>query len=277
MKKTFRYLLLTFIVLTVLTIIYKSNNLKDKKLNHLNNIDKNISFFNYKYIDRYIKYKNNNPNLKDIDIITRVNLNLDYPFYENTKLSSKLNKINILVNKYIYLPNDYIPNNLETINTKYALSNKLLVSDARMAFEEMAEDAKKNDYTLRVISAYRSYNYQLELYNKYVATDGIEKADTYSARPGFSEHQTGLVIDIDNAKIEYENFETTEEFKWMQNNAYKYGYILRYPKGKENITGYNYESWHYRYVGKNIAEYLKKNDLTFDEYYIQFIEKEKEN
>jgi len=277
MRRIFTYVLATFIILVVLTLVLvsKSNNKnpQDEKLSILNNIDKKIDYFNYDYIDRYISYKDKNPFLSDEDVVTRVNLNLDYSFYKKTSISNHLNKVTILVNKYISLPSDYVPDNLESIDSKYTESSKLLVSDARLAFESMASDAKKEGYNIRVVSAYRSYNYQETLYNKYVLSDGKEKADTYSARPGYSEHQTGLVIDIDNTIVDYNNFESTKEFKWMQENSYKYGYILRYPKDKEDITGYSYESWHYRYVGVNIAKYIHDNNITFDEYYVRFIDK----
>ena len=142
-------------------------------------------------------------------------------------------------------------------------------------FEKMATAALKENYRIRAISAYRSYQYQKGLYDSYQKQDGTSKADTYSARPGYSEHQTGLVVDIDNEKVDYSNFETTEEFNWMQENAYKYGFILRFPKDKVNETGYIYESWHYRYVGKDIAKYIHKNNISFEEYYAQFIENKK--
>ena len=122
---------------------------------------------------------------------------------------------------------------------------------------------------------YRSYEYQVNLYNKYVENDGIKEADTYSARPGYSEHQTGLCVDVYDGEIDYTNFEKSDSYNWMQENAYKYGFILRFPKGKENLTGYQYESWHYRYVGKKIAKYIKENDLTLEEYYAKFIEGKK--
>ena len=215
-------------------------NEKTEKLSLLNNIDKKIDYFNYNYLDRYVNYKNNNSNLNDIDIITRVNIGLDQPFYQNTKQSDKLNEITILVNKYIYLPEDYIPNNLTNISPNYSSSTRQLVYEAKEAFEEMAATALEEGYTIRAISAYRSYEYQKGLYDNYVKKDGIDGADRYSARPGFSEHQTGLVVDIDNGKVDFNNFESTEEFKWMQENAQNYGFILRYPKNKEKITGYNY-------------------------------------
>lgn len=274
MKKIFRYLLVLFLIIVVLSIFFiNKNNNKDHSLKILNNIDKKIDYFNYNNLDRYIEYKNKYSNLKDEDIITRVNLNLDYPFYTNTKVSRFLNKSYILVNKYIYLPSDYVPENLENISSKYSDGNKLLVVDARIAFEEMASDAKKSDLNIRAISAYRSYEYQENLYNKYVKEDGKDIADTYSARPGYSEHQTGLVVDVDNINLSYEQFESTKEFEWMRDNSYKYGFILRYPEGKNDITGYDYEAWHYRYVGKDIAKYIYDHNLTFDEYYVKFIDK----
>ncbi len=284
MKKIFWYVLLIFIVvvtLTLVVIISKKTDInqkqpqdeKQEKLKLLNNIDKKIDYFHYTYLDRYIDYKQKNASLSDIDIITRVNLGLDQPFYQNTRQSNQLNKTTILVNKYIYLPEDYIPNNLTTISSEFSSSTRQLVYEAKEAFEKMASAAKEQGYTINVSSAYRSYEYQKGLYDNYVEKDGVELADTYSARPGFSEHQTGLVVDIDNGTVDYNNFESTEEFKWMQENAQNYGFILRYPKNKECITGYNYESWHYRYVGKQIATFIKNNNLTYDEYYARYIDK----
>lgn len=284
MKKIFWYVLLVFIVIVILSLIVITNKKigtkqeqpkdeKKEKLELLNNIDKTIDYFHYAYLDRYVNYKQTNPTLSDIDIITRVNLGLDQPFYQNTRQSNKLNQTTILVNKYTYLPEDYIPNNLTSIASEFSSSNRQLVYEAKEAFEKMATAAKGQGYTIRAISAYRSYEYQKGLYDSYVKKDGTEKADTYSARPGFSEHQTGLVVDIDNGTVDYNNFENTKEFKWMEENAHLYGFILRYPKDKECITGYDYESWHYRYVGKEIATFIRNNNLTYDEYYVRYIEK----
>lgn len=266
MKKIFIFTLFIFIIIFLLTIIFI-----DKKENK--NIYQDIPFYKEVNLDRYIKYKENNPNLKTIDIVTRVNLNLDKKDYTNVVESEHLNSTNILINKHIYLREDYIPDNLVKINPKYTVSTKYLVNEANNSLEKMIEDINKDNLNIRIISAYRSYSYQKDLYDNYVSKDGIKLADTYSARPGYSEHQTGLVIDIDSIKTSYEQFEFTNEFKWMQKNSYKYGFILRYPKNKENITGFIYESWHYRYVGKEIAKYIYDNNITFDEYYIRFIEK----
>ena len=251
------------------TILTETALTKKEKLTKLENIHKEITYFKEENIDRYLNYKRNNNNLNTTQIITEVNIGLDHNYYTHDKLAEKLNNKLILVNKYNYLPKDYIPENLEKINETYARSGMKLVSYAKDAFEEMAKDASKENLKIIVMSTYRSYDYQSVLYNNYVQTDGKEKADTYSARAGYSEHQTGLAADIYNGKLEYTNFEETKEFKWMQQNAHKYGFILRYPKDKVKQTGYQYESWHYRYVGTEVATYIYENKISYDEYYIQ--------
>lgn len=283
MRKIFCCSLVIFIIIVVISLVIIIDNKinikdskidpKDEKLLLLNNIDKKIDYFNYQYLDRYVNYKNNNPNLSDSDIITQVNIGLDQPYYQNTREAKLLNKNTILVNKYNFLPDDYIPNNLTEISKECSSSTKLLVYEAKENFEKMCIDAKKDNYNIRAVSSYRSYDYQKQLYDNYVKKDGMEKADTYSARPGYSEHQTGLVVDIDNVASDYNNFSNTNEYLWMQEHAHEYGFILRYPNNKQNITGYNYESWHYRYVGKDIASYIKNNNLTYDEYYVKYINK----
>lgn len=239
---------------------------KEIKLEKLNNIHKKINYFKDENIDRYIDYKNNNKDLSLKQIIKNVNMNMDLKHYEDIFPATNLNELNILVNKHYYLEEDYIPNNLEEINTQYALKGMKLVNVAKEAFEEMSAAARKENLKIVAMSTYRDYNYQENLYNKYVKQDGIEKADLYSGRPGFSEHQTGLAVDVYNGKETYTNFHKTKEFTWMQEHAKEYGFILRYPENKENETGYEYESWHYRYVGIDIAKYINDNNITYEEY-----------
>lgn len=239
---------------------------KDKKLEKLGNINKKISYFKMSNLDRYINYKEKNKNLSNNQIVKDVNMDLDKDPYTDMKEAKNLNKINILVNKHNYLKEDYVPNNLEQLDTKYALSNMYLVNTAKDAFENMSKAASKEHLKIIAMSTYRSYEYQVNLYNNYAKNDGKVAADTYSGRPGNSEHQTGLAVDVYNQDETYTNFEKTEEYIWMQNNAYKYGFILRFPKGKEKETGYEFESWHYRYVGKDIAKSIKENNISLEEY-----------
>ncbi|MEK5480659.1 MULTISPECIES: M15 family metallopeptidase [unclassified Viridibacillus] len=142
--------------------------------------------------------------------------------------------------------------------------------EARAAFEELNAAGILEGYTFNAFSTYRSYDRQVELYANYVNRDGKEAADTYSARPGYSEHQTGLAFDIGEVGSEQffadEGFGKTEAGKWLAKNAHKYGFIMRYPKGKENVTGYMHESWHFRYVGKDIAKDIYNNKSTLEEY-----------
>lgn len=283
-KKNFTILLiLIFTCLFIVTnginvinkIITNKNTSSTKQTEKKKEINEKISHYNKNFKDRYIAYKKKNKNLSDEEIITRVNIGLDNEYYTNTKPSTNLNKNTILVNKYNYLEENYIPNDLEDISLQYARSGMKLVREAKEAYEAMAKNASTSNLKLVATSSYRSYEYQDKLYNNYIKSDGIEAADTYSGRPGFSEHQTGLAVDIYNGKETYTNFEKTKEFEWMQKNAYKYGFILRFPKDKEDITGYIYESWHYRYVGIKIATYIHENNISYEEYYVKFIEPKK--
>ena len=147
-----------------------------------------------------------------------------------------------------------------------------LNKEAYAAFQKLVDAGEKEGYHIRNNSAYRSYNTQSGLYNNYKNSNGLTWADKWSARPGHSEHQTGLALDV-GVKNEYSlgKFESSPEFTWMKNNAHLYGFILRYPKGKEYITGYGYEPWHYRYVGVDVATYIYENNITYEEYYAYFV------
>lgn len=250
----------------------KNQTIKEKNTSSNNSIDlknlkQQIDYYNEDFQKRYEKYKKSNKELSDIQVIKEVNMHLDLEQYKDTEEAKYQNTEKILVNKHYFLAKDYVPNNLETISNKYALSGMKLVDKAKDSFEKMAKEAEKQDLSIVAMSSYRSYNYQVNLYNRYVKKDGKEKADTYSGRPGHSEHQTGLAVDVYNKKEDYTNFEKTNEYKWMKKHAHEYGFILRFPKDKEKETGYQFESWHYRYVGKEIAEYIKNNNISFEEYY----------
>lgn len=245
----------------------------EEKLEILGNINKKINYFKNDYIDRYIDYKKKNQMLSNNDVVLRVNIGLDKDFYTNVQKAVNIDTNYVLVNKFFYLDENYVPKNLETIDSKYSSSGKKLVNTARISFEFLAKKAEEEGMHIRAASTYRSYDYQTTLYNNYVAQDGVESADTYSARAGFSEHQTGLAVDVDNGDSSFNNFENTKEYQWMLDNAYKYGFILRYPKDKENITGYMYEPWHYRYVGVEIASFINQNNITYEEYYFKYIAK----
>lgn len=286
--KTKNFLVFIIIIILIITsIIYginksKNNNTNSKEQNKIENKDKvnntkeltelekakkDLAYYKDEYEDAYKEYREKNKDLSIEKVITNVNIGLNYDYYTHTKATKDLNTNTILVNKYNYLTEDYVPENLQTVDKKYSSKTLQLVDYAKETFEELSEAASKENYTVLAMSSYRSYQYQYNLYNRYVSTDGVEAADTYSARPGYSEHQTGLAVDVYNGKEDFTNFEKTKEYNWMQDNAYKFGFILRFPKDKVLETGYQYESWHYRYVGKEIAKYIHDNNLCFEEYY----------
>lgn len=228
----------------------------------------NISYFKENNLERYLKYLNTSDN--DLETsITYVNIGLDNDYYTNVSSIEVEDDLAVLVNKYHKLSSDYVPADLETISSKYqwlGRSNKLR-KDAREAFEKMCEAAIKDNIYIYAGSGYRSYSYQQTLYNNYVKRDGFKAAETYSARASYSEHQTGLAMDITNKSSFISKDD--KEYDWLIKNSYKYGFILRYPEGKENITGYMYEEWHYRYLGIDLAKEVYDSGLTYDEFLAQ--------
>jgi len=245
-----------------------------KKYNRLN-----IKFIRQKYfitnnLDRYIKYYNNNKDDKISHIVSIVNVCADEDYYDKdtVKKTDISKKELMLVNKFNYLDENYAPDDIVKVSMQFAYGDNEIKKEVYEKFRSMYNDAKKEGLYLIITSSYRDYNFQKELWDSYANQKGDEWADSVSARAGYSEHQTGYTLDIVTYNANMSSFEKTDEFKWLQNNAYKYGFILRYPKDKEDITGYSYESWHYRYVGKDVATKIKKLGITFDEYYAYFIE-----
>lgn len=184
----------------------------------------------------------------------------------------------VLINKEHKLDKDYVPSDLiatdENENNFHGFidSNlKPMISKSILSdFLKMQQSAKEDGFNIIVDTGYRSYQYQQEVWDYYVKEVGLEETLKKVAPPGASEHQSGLAFDvayiIDNRFIDKID-DTMNETKWLFENSYKFGFILRYPKGKEDITGYNYEPWHYRYVGKKLAGKLYSLNLTLEEYY----------
>ena len=224
-------------------------------------------------VNQYINYYDNHLNSKANEIVSMVNVGADKKWYEDVKDTDTSKDLLMLNNKFNKLSKDYVPDDLVNVKNWYAYGNNpQLRQEAYDSFINMFNAAKEEDLTIIINSAYRPYSSQEKLYAQYVDKDGEEVADTYAARPGHSEHQTGLTIDVTTYGVQGEDFDKTDEFKWLQEHAHEYGFILRYPKDKENLTGYAYESWHYRYVGIEAATIIHNSNITFDEYYAYYIE-----
>ena len=275
-------ILLTLSVICFTSVIYL-NNRKDPNNNpskdnpSSSDVDpvelslRKETYFLERNLSRYLRYAKENPS-KDMEEVVRcVNANIDSEFYTNVVDTNLDDGLLVLVNKYHKLASDYEPD-LVKMDTKYSYDNKYMNAVAYEHLKDMIDAALLDGIKLYNISSYRSYQTQTDLYNRYVNKDGKEAADTYSARAGYSEHQTGLATDLNTAD-ENKHFENSPEYAWLSKNAYKYGFIERYPKDKEYITGYIFEPWHYRYVGETVAKYIYDHQITFDEYYAYFIEK----
>lgn len=230
------------------------------------------------YIDNkledYLAYISENKDIPLKDVITIINVNRNYEFYEkDIEMTDK--SPTMIVNKYYLLNEEYVPDNLMIIPTTHSwgeYGSNQATKETLEAFINMANAAKAENINLMVNSSYRNYAEQERVYKLYEDNYGKEYADSIAARPGHSEHQSGYALDIFSTdSTSQKTFSQSSAYDWLKNNCYKYGFIIRYPEGKENITGFNFEAWHYRYVGVDIATYINDNDITFDEYYAYYL------
>lgn len=177
----------------------------------------------------------------------------------------------MLVNKFYKLSEDYIPDDLIDVSATYGYQGKQVSSVIYDELTNLIDAAKENGYSLIVTQGYRSYKDQLEAYDEIEGSSGQDYADEVAARAGHSEYQTGLSVVVKPLYTEGQDMESSPEHTWLVENAYKYGFILRYPKDKEGITGFSYDAWRLRYVGTNISRIIHNENITFDEYYAYYI------
>lgn len=262
MKKTIIILLIICLGTTMLFGCTKDKGKSDDvSVEDNNNINNNSSDEN-----------NNINNDKDND--EDVQEEVKETFLDENQVVTNSDSIQVVVNKNRNLSSEYAPEDLVKLeDVPTVLSNPEVNQLRKEAAEALTLLFKKAKEELKIQlyarSGYRSYNTQVALYNGYVQRHGKAAADTFSAKPGQSEHQTGLAMDITSDSVNKqlsEKFGETKEGKWINENAYKYGFILRYPEGKEDITGYIYEPWHIRYLGKDLAKKVFDSGLTLDQY-----------
>lgn len=242
---------------------------KRKKVRYLEEFF-SVSYSKLRNYDRYISYMNNSREDEETSVLY-VNLDMDKENYKDAKKIEEFS-YTMLVNKHHKLDKNFVPKDLKTVSTDYARekgikANITAISQAK----KMINDAKKEDKNIIINSAYRSYQDQEDIVNTYKELYGDSYIEKYVLLPGYSEHQTGLGIDFGSTDTKI--FIQSDEYKWMEDNCYKYGFIHRFKSNYEDITGVKNEAWHYRYVGKKAAKYIYENDITLEEYYIKFIEK----
>ena len=227
---------------------------------------KRPDFYIKKNASRYKAYQKANPRVPYETALAYVNSRVDRAFYANPKQIKNDSDILAMPTQNFRLSKNYAPPGLKAIS-----GGGYLRREAAKKFNAMRSRMASEGLTVYPVSAYRSYGTQVYTYNKRVSAYGVRRADTMSARPGHSEHQTGLAVDILQvsyiAPLSRANFQQTKQYKWLCKNAHKYGFILRYPKGYEHVTGYIYEPWHWRYIGVKAASKMKKEGIaTFEEY-----------
>lgn len=225
------------------------------------------------YLERnkelYLEYYDQYDTVRDL--VEVVNTKRYEELYSDIQTTDLSKGYLILVNKYFQLPSDYEPDDLVQIAGEYGIGQTR--AEVYEAYKELYDAAILEGHDLIICSAYRSYDYQEGLYNKYLGIDPQEVVDTYSARPGHSEHQSGLCLDVTLPGVSLESFYLTDASDWLAENCYKWGFIIRYGVDKEPITGYESEPWQIRYVGsKEIAYDIYQRGITFDEYYACFVE-----
>lgn len=195
-----------------------------------------------------------------------------YSVYENSIPADDTN-VNMLVNKTYYLSDLYQPAQVTEVSVQYATKGLQLAKEAAEALSSFGAKGQELGLRFYASSGYRDYYKQDALYTSYVASMGQEQADALSARPGYSEHQTGLTVDLAAISADgISEYKDTQEYQWTKENCMNYGFILRYPEGKTQITGYDFEPWHYRYIGVDLAQAVYASNLTYDEYYQLYLQ-----
>lgn len=226
-------------------------------------------FFSYDFAklrlyDRYVNYSNETGEDEETTVIY-INLDLDKaPYEEATEV--KEFSTEMLINKHFYVGEKFEPDDLVKIDKKYASEEDMKLNrTAYNAFLEMNNAASKEKLGLVINSAYRSYKDQEDITNLYLNSYGQNYVDKFVAKPGFSEHQTGLCFDVGSTTTNV--FARSKEYTWMEENAYKYGFIQRFTPEFEDITGFRTEAWHFRYVGKKAAKEIHDENMSYEEYY----------
>ncbi|NLA32380.1 MAG: M15 family metallopeptidase [Mollicutes bacterium] len=259
-------------------INYLMSNQTKELINKIITLDKfEIDYLKIKDfdLDKLARYKEFNSYVLSFEeIVKAVNHDIDIKkdevpydsanFYINIKPAIDPHSDITLVNKAYVLDKSFVPNDLVNFESK-SISKRVVEP-----LKEMFEYAKEAGYHLCTISSYRSYNTQTSLFYGYIKRDGRAHAERYSAKPGHSEHQLGLATDLCTTNGKRITVDSPV-YPWLENNAHKFGFIIRFPKGKTGITGYNFEPWHVRYIGKEHATKVKELDITYDEYYEIFL------
>lgn len=266
--------MIIYLVTNIITLINTPDEIKIKKAPSKNPITL-INYYTSSNKERYTNYKNKHSDLSDEDVVTYVNMNLDYNFYEHIIFQPNPNELNTIVNKYYRLDNNFVPDDLIYINDGYTSSNDPAYKYRKHQMSRVVYDdfvalrnkCREKGISFYVVSGYRSTPAQEKSYRHMANTYSVEEADKTCSRPGHSEHTLGLACDVALDTYSFENIVNHPEYQWFAGILADYGFIIRYPEGKDSLTGYSYEPWHLRYLGRDLAKKVYNSNLTYDEYY----------
>ena len=230
----------------------------------------NQRYFIYENLDKYLEYHKRNLKMDKSKIVAIINTEANIEWIDTEKESdTSLNEL-MLVNR-LYSLGEYVPDDIVNVPVKYAYSGKKLSNSVIDKLIELCDAASLEGYTFVVSDGYRSYKEQKKLYDSYAKSYGKSEADKIIARPGHSEYQTGLSFDLVPYNKTFKNPKESNEYKWLRDNAYKYGFIFRFQEDKEYLTGFKEYTWRLRYVGEDAANIMYDEEICFEEYYAYYV------
>lgn len=251
-----------------------TKNLKKDEINKLLTMKKNSDivnltkekYFLFKNLDKYLEYKKDNESKKNNEIVAIINTEANVDWMDNEKKTDTSKGSLMLVNRIYGLSSDYEPDDIVDIPSLYAYSGKKISNSILNDIISLIDAGKEEGYTFVVSDGYRSYKEQENIYNNYKNSFGESEADIYVAKPGHSDYQTGMSFDLMPYNKVIDNPTESEEYKWLKENAHKYGFIFRFPKDKENLTRFKSSTWRLRYVGTDASTIIYNENLCLEEY-----------
>lgn len=241
--------------------------------------DKNIvkfmgeKYFIYKNLSKYLDYKKENKLESYTNIVTIINTEANIDWFDNTKETDTSKNELMLVNRLYGLSKDYEPDDIIDVPSQYAYTGVKISNSIMDNITALIDAASEDEYTFVLADGYRSYSEQESIFERYKNAYGYSEADRIAARAGHSEYQTGISFTIVPLYKEYDKPKESPEYKWLSDNAYKYGFIFRFPDNKTSITGFEASTWRLRYVGSEAANIIKSEGICFEEYYAYFVDK----
>ena len=228
-------------------------------------------YFIFSKLNQYLEYKEKNKKKEYNNIVQLVNVEMHVDWLDNQKETDTSKNELMLVNRIYGLSSEYVPEDLVDVPTQFAYAGKKLSESVLNKVIELINAGKESGYTFVISDGYRSYEEQKNIYDSYVDYYGVSETDTFVARPGHSEYQTGLSFDLKPYNKVIDDVSSNEEYLWLRDNAHKFGFIFRFNKEHESLTGFSSATWRLRYVGEDAANIIFNEGMSFEEYYAYFV------